>query len=63
MTTGQTTPPPFDWSRVFPPRTDLDRFRLALLAGRTVADARKLAVAGAPMSYDHARVWGGGSDR
>jgi hypothetical protein len=57
------TPRPFDWARVFPPLTDLDRFRLALLAGRTVADARKIAASRAPMHYDAARVWGNGSER
>ena len=56
-------PHAFDWSKVFEPNSDLNRFRLALHAGNSVAEARAIAAAKAPQDYDAARVWGGGSER
>lgn len=56
-------PREFDWSKVFEPNSDLNRFRLALHAGNSVAEARAIAAAKAPQDYDACRVWGEGGDR
>lgn len=46
-------PHEFDWSKVFEPNSDLNRFRLALHAGNTVAEARAISAAKAPQDGFH----------
>ena len=50
---------PHDWSKVFTTNSDLNRFRLALMAGHSVTEARKISQAESPTEYDLARVCGG----